>query len=444
MEEFTAFVGLDVHKDSIVPAVAEGGRGGRVEVLGRIPMEARALRRLVERLARRYRHLEFCYEAGPCGYGVYRLLEGLGHRCLVAAPSKLSRAPGDRVKNDKSDARLLAVSLRAGLVVPVWVPDQRHEAVRGLVRGRRAAVKARKSERQRLTSLLLVHGRCYAGKARWTRPHWAWLADQRFEDPALQLVKQDAIEAIRYNEERVKLLTTSDAGDGRRNWHPGAGGGGVAGAVRDQRGGRGDPDGGDRRSAALRLGVGGGGVSRAAAERGVERRPAATGFDHQGRQRRGAPRADRGGLVLPPAARRSARRSRGGARACRRRCGPRCGRRTTGSTGATGTCARWATSGRLVAVTAVARELAGVVWAVACWAMDPSRGLEAEEWLDAAGREIVPPGIADELGGARPPRRRRTRWRRKPSIPNRSIRRSSNRPASRPGPRPRPRSAPRR
>ena len=95
MEEFTAFVGLDVHKDSIVPAVAEGGRGGRVEVLGRIPMEARALRRLVERLARRYRHLEFCYEAGPCGYGVYRLLEGLGHRCLVAAPSKLSRAPGE-------------------------------------------------------------------------------------------------------------------------------------------------------------------------------------------------------------------------------------------------------------------------------------------------------------------------------------------------------------
>ena len=150
--------------------------------------------------------------------GVYRLLEGLGHRCLVAAPSKLSRAPGDRVKNDKSDARLLAVSLRAGLVVPVWVPDQRHEAVRGLVRGRRAAVKARKSERQRLTSLLLVHGRCYAGKARWTRPHWAWLADQRFEDPALQLVKQDAIEAIRYNEERVKLLTTSMLATAK-NWH---------------------------------------------------------------------------------------------------------------------------------------------------------------------------------------------------------------------------------
>ena len=113
MEEFTAFVGLDVHKDSIVPAVAEGGRGGRVEVLGRIPMEARALRRLVERLARRYRHLEFCYEAGPCGYGVYRLLEGLGHRCLVAAPSKLSRAPGDRVE-ERQVRRAAAGGVAAG------------------------------------------------------------------------------------------------------------------------------------------------------------------------------------------------------------------------------------------------------------------------------------------------------------------------------------------
>ena len=96
MEEFTAFVGLDVHKDSIVPAVAEGGRGGRVEVLGRIPMEARALRRLVERLgaALPASGVLLTRRGHGAATGLYRLLEGLGHRCLVAAPSKLSRAPG--------------------------------------------------------------------------------------------------------------------------------------------------------------------------------------------------------------------------------------------------------------------------------------------------------------------------------------------------------------
>lgn len=395
MEESTAFVGLDVHKDSIVPAVAEGGRGGRVEVLGRIPMERQALRRLVERLSRRYRHLEFCYEAGPCGYGVHRRIEAWGHRCIVVAPSKLSRASGDRVKNDKSDARLLAVALRAGLVVPVWVPDERHEAVRGLVRARRAAVKARKSERQRLSSLLLVHGRCYAGKSRWTRPHWAWLADQRFADPALQLVKQDAIEAIRYNEERVRLLTGSMLATAA-DWHLAP----VAEALQAIYGINavaavilaaeiGDP----RRFPS---------ASALVAYLGVRPSEASSGD----RLRRGpitkAGNAEARRVVieaawcyrLPPQVSRGIEARRDSLPAALR-------------------AKAWKTHNRLyrrywhlrkagnkkptVAVTAVARELVGVIWAVACWAMDPSRGLEAEEWLDAAGREIVPPGIADEL-----------------------------------------------
>jgi transposase len=400
MEEFTAFVGLDVHKDSIVPAVAEGGRGGRVEVLGRIPMEARALRRLVERLARRYRHLEFCYEAGPCGYGVYRLLEAWGHRCVVAAPSKLSRAPGDRVKNDKSDARLLAVSLRAGLVVPVWVPDERHEAVRGLTRGRRAAVKARKSERQRLNSLLLVHGRCYAGKSRWTRSHWAWLADQRFGDPALQLVKQDAIEAIRYNEERVKLLTASMLATAT-DWH-------LAPVV-----------------AALQALYGINAVAAVIlmAEIGDPRRFASASalvayLGMRPSEESSGDRLRRGSITKAGNA--EARRVLIEAAWCYR-LPPQVSKAIEARRDSLPAALRakvWKTHNRLyrrywhlrkvgnkrstVAVTAVARELTGAVWAIACWAMDPSRGLEAEEWLDAAGREIVPPGIADELAALGP------------------------------------------
>lgn len=395
MEEFTAFVGLDVHKESIVPAVAEEGRTGRVEVLGRIPMDDRALGRLIERLSRRYRHLEFCYEAGPCGYGVHRRIEASGHRCVVAAPSRLARAPGDRVKNDKTDARQLAVALRAGLVTPVWVPDERHEAVRGLVRARRAAVKARKSERQRLSSLLLLHGRCYSGRSRWTRPHWMWLADQRFADPALQLVKQDAIEAIRHGEQRVRLLTASML-ETAADWH-------LAPMVQ---------------AFQALLGINAVGAVILAAEIGDPRRfPSAAALvaflgmrpseDSSGDRIRRGPITKTGNpearrvLIeaawcyrLPPQVTRTIEARRDSLPAALR-------------------AKAWKTHNRLyrrywhlrktgnkkstIAVVAVARELAGAIWAVGCWAMDPSRGLEADEWLDAAGREIVPPGIADEL-----------------------------------------------
>src|SRR5918994_5115027 len=99
--ELTTFVGLDVHKRATSVAIAESGRGGEVRFLGEIPSSPEALCRLVERLKARHRQLSFCYEAGPCGYGVHRLLNGLGQDCSVVAPSLIPSRAGDRVQSPR-------------------------------------------------------------------------------------------------------------------------------------------------------------------------------------------------------------------------------------------------------------------------------------------------------------------------------------------------------
>jgi transposase len=129
-----AFVGLDVHKATIAVAVAEGGRGGEVREVGIFPNRAEVIERLAGKLASGGRELSFCYEAGPCGHGLQRQLEGLGHACLVGAPSLIPTRAGDRVKTDRRDALSLAKLHRAGELTPVWVPDGAHEAMRDLVR----------------------------------------------------------------------------------------------------------------------------------------------------------------------------------------------------------------------------------------------------------------------------------------------------------------------
>jgi transposase len=128
------FVGLDVHKRTVSVAIAEGGRGGEVRHLGTFENRVDVLRKMVERLARGGHHLNFCYEAGPCGYGLYRLLRGLGNDCIVVAPSLIPLKAGERVKTDRRDALTLAKLHRAGELTAVWVPDAAHEAMRDLVR----------------------------------------------------------------------------------------------------------------------------------------------------------------------------------------------------------------------------------------------------------------------------------------------------------------------
>ena len=135
------FIGPDVHKATISVAVAQEKRGGEVRHWGSIPHRPDHIRKLVEKLAAGGARLHFCYEAGPCGYGLHRQLVEMGHECIVVAPSLIPVKTGDRVKTDRRDAVMLAKLRRAGELTAVWVPDAAHEAMRDLVRARATAMR---------------------------------------------------------------------------------------------------------------------------------------------------------------------------------------------------------------------------------------------------------------------------------------------------------------
>jgi transposase len=202
MDQPARFIGMDVHKDTIVVAVTAIGEVGKATFYGTIPNTTVALENIVKRLRQAGRGaLKFCYEVGPCGYGVHRALTRLGEDCMVVAPSMIPRRSGDRQKNDKRDANALAVLHRGGLLTAVWVPDPAHEAMRDLVRARQAAVRA---ARQQLSGFLLRHERTYPqGRRAWTKAHRGWLADQSFTQPAQQIVLEESIEAVRLAEHRL-------------------------------------------------------------------------------------------------------------------------------------------------------------------------------------------------------------------------------------------------
>src|SRR3954471_14679328 len=203
MDQPTRFVGMDVHKDTIVVAVTATGEVGQATAYGTFPNTAAGLEKLVKRLRQAGSGaIKFCYEAGPCGYGVHRALTGMGEACMVVAPSMIPRNPGERQKNDKRDAANLAVLHRGGLLTAVWVPDAAHEARRDLIRARLAAVRAVRAARQQLSAFLLRHERIYRGSQPWTKAHRGWLADQSFAQPAHQLVLEESIEAVRLGEQR--------------------------------------------------------------------------------------------------------------------------------------------------------------------------------------------------------------------------------------------------
>src|SRR4029077_15695525 len=140
MADRITYVGLDVHKESIVVAVASGDLRGEVREYGRIANTPTAVDRLLRKLGGDGVSLRLCYEAGPCGYGIQRQISASGHECVVVAPSLIPRRAGDRVKTARRYAASLARLHRAGELTAVWVPDARHEAMRDLVRARLDAV----------------------------------------------------------------------------------------------------------------------------------------------------------------------------------------------------------------------------------------------------------------------------------------------------------------
>jgi transposase len=205
MKKCTRFVGLDDSKQSIDVAVASEGREGEVRAYGTIPNTTEALKKLVRRLGVP-KELYFVYEAGPCGYGNYRDLLALGANCMVAAPSKTPRRPGDRIKTDRRDAITLARLHRAGELHPVWVPDEETEAMRDLTRAREDCKYAQTKARQRLGSFMLRHGRRFPGRSHWTKTHLRWLAEQRFAQPSQQICLDEYIGAVEQATKRVQRL----------------------------------------------------------------------------------------------------------------------------------------------------------------------------------------------------------------------------------------------
>jgi len=195
MDDVRAYVGLDVHKDTIAVAVADSERTGEVRFWGNIAHSREAVDRLVRKIVERHGTVEFTYEAGPCGYEIHRQLSSKGFVCHVIAPSHIPRRPGDRVKNDHRDAIALARLARAGERTDVWVPDPVHEAMRDVVRARYAATKDLKQARQRIQSFLLKHS-CRYEKKPWTQRHCTWLANRSFPHTAQQIAFQTHLNAM--------------------------------------------------------------------------------------------------------------------------------------------------------------------------------------------------------------------------------------------------------
>ncbi|OBP75089.1 transposase [Mesorhizobium loti] len=201
-----AFVGIDVAKLRNAIAVADAGREGEVRFFGEVDASEESMRRVIRRVATKFDRVYFCYEAGPTGYGLYRLIRSLGHECTVVAPSLIPRKPGDRVKTNRRDALALARLLRAGELTGVWVPDEGHEAMRDLVRARAAAVETLRVHRQHVSAFMLKHGRIYPRKKGWTMRYLRWLQEQPFDHPAHQIALQEMVEAVRVSKERVDRL----------------------------------------------------------------------------------------------------------------------------------------------------------------------------------------------------------------------------------------------
>jgi transposase len=206
-EHSEAFVALDTSKLRKAVAVADGGRQGEIRFLGEFDNDGAAATKLVRKLERKYARLTFCYEAGPTGYGLYRLIKVLGHECIVVAPTLIPKKPGDRVKTNRRDAVSLARLLRAGELTAVWVPDAQHEAMRELTRARETAMLDLRRKRQQMSAFLLRQGRHYAaGKRAWTKVHLNWLARQKFDYAQQRLAFEEMMLAMREAQERLVRL----------------------------------------------------------------------------------------------------------------------------------------------------------------------------------------------------------------------------------------------
>lgn len=206
MAQRMVYVGLDVHKETVTVAVAHQEPPAQVEELGTIPNRPEPIRRLIQRLGGRYA-LQVCYEAGPCGYAIYRQLRSHRIDCTVVAPSLVPVRPGDRVKTDRRDAAKLARLFRSGELTPVWVPDPAHEALRNLTRLRAAAHHDLTRARHRLSKFLLRSGCIPPPEAKpWTLRFLAWARAVSLAEPLDVRVRDDYFNQVEHLGDRITAL----------------------------------------------------------------------------------------------------------------------------------------------------------------------------------------------------------------------------------------------
>jgi transposase len=203
------FIGLDVHTDSIAVSLAPSAAtevrrygliGGRHDDVLRLGKKLQAAHPDTE--------LRFCYEAGPHGYPLGRCLQTHGYECILVAPSKVPRQPGERVKTNRRDADQLARLYRAGELTAIYVPEAQDEAVRDLIRARYQVQKQQHRARQQLKMFLLRHNFRYAGTKAWTAAHLRYLATVKLPFPEQQFVFQEMVNVISEAGQRLERYDT--------------------------------------------------------------------------------------------------------------------------------------------------------------------------------------------------------------------------------------------
>ncbi|MGF6951993.1 transposase [Neobacillus sp. B4I6] len=205
MQDAIKFVGLDVSKEKIAVAIAEEGRG-EPRYFGMIPHTPEAIRKLIKKLGEP-NTLRVCYEAGPTGYPLFRLLLTLGVHCDVIAPSLIPKRPGERIKTYRRDSIRLAQLYRAGELTPIYVPDTEDEALRDLVRAREDAKEDELRAKHRLSKFLLRNNlHPPAGVNKWTKKYREWLNVLKFENSSLRVVFQEYYHQLKELEQRILRL----------------------------------------------------------------------------------------------------------------------------------------------------------------------------------------------------------------------------------------------
>lgn len=205
MKDAMKYVGLDVSKEKIAVAIAEEGREAP-RYWGVIDHTSEAIKKLMKKLGDT-KTLRVCYEAGPTGYALYRLLSDMGIHCEVIAPSLIPQKPGERIKTDRRDAIRLAQLHRAAELTSIYIPTPDDEALRDLVRCREDAKEDELRAKHRLSKFLLRNDiKPPAGINKWTVKYYRWLDTLQFENVHLRIVFQEYYYQLKELKQRILRL----------------------------------------------------------------------------------------------------------------------------------------------------------------------------------------------------------------------------------------------